>query len=66
MDAQGVWEAIETEVGVAVEAKKDKKARAFLLQCLPEDILLQVAKKKSAKEVWDALKVRYVGADRVK
>lgn len=29
-------------------------------------VLLQVAKKKSAKKVWDPLKIRYLGVDRVK
>ncbi|KAI3782062.1 hypothetical protein L2E82_12094 [Cichorium intybus] len=65
MDAQGVWESIEPEAGVAVDEKKNKIARAFLFQAIPEDILLQVAKKKTAKEVWESLKTRYLGADRV-
>ncbi|XP_051115698.1 uncharacterized protein LOC127240890 [Andrographis paniculata] len=66
MEAQGVWEAIEPEEGAAVEGKKDKAARALLLQALSEDLLLQVAQKKMAKEVWDSLKTRFIGADRVK
>jgi hypothetical protein len=32
----------------------------------PEDILMQVSTKPTAKEVWDSLKTRFVGADRVK
>ncbi|XP_075486283.1 uncharacterized protein LOC142525881 [Primulina tabacum] len=51
LDAQGVWEAVEpTE-------------RAL---CVPERILLQIAKKKTAKDTWDSLKMRYLGGDRVK
>ncbi|KAK9076083.1 hypothetical protein SSX86_004416 [Deinandra increscens subsp. villosa] len=65
LDAQGVWEAIEPTVGVAVDEKKSKVARAYIFQAIPEEILLQVAKKKTAKEVWDSLKTRFVGADRV-
>ncbi|KAK9074991.1 hypothetical protein SSX86_003310 [Deinandra increscens subsp. villosa] len=65
MDAQGVWEAIQPEVGAAVDEKKSKMARAFIFQAIPEEILLQVAKKKTAKEVWDSLKTRYIGAERV-
>ncbi|KAE8804572.1 retrotransposon protein [Hordeum vulgare] len=38
----------------------------MLLGALPEDVLLQVATKLTAKEVWDSLKVRFVGADRVR
>ena len=67
MEDQGVWEAVEPAVGAAaVDAKKDKKARSNLLQALPEDLLMQVAKKKTAKEVWDCLKTRFVGVDCVR
>jgi len=44
--------------------RKDKKVRADLLQ--PDDLLMQVAKKKKGKEVWDSLKARFVGVDRIK
>ncbi|XP_042446660.1 uncharacterized protein LOC122031635 [Zingiber officinale] len=66
LDAQGVWEEVESVEGAQVDAKKDKKAHAYILQCAPEDILLQIAKRKTAKEVWDNLKTRYLGSDRVK
>lgn len=36
------------------------------MQSIPQDVLLQVVKHKMAKVVWDSLKTRYVGADRVK
>ncbi|XP_035843200.1 uncharacterized protein LOC118490096 [Helianthus annuus] len=65
LDAQGLWESIETEDGVAIDEKKSKLARAFLFQAIPEEVLLQVSKKKSAKEVWESLKLRYLGAERV-
>ncbi|CAM0949945.1 unnamed protein product [Alopecurus aequalis] len=65
-DAQGVWEAVVPEPGATVDKKKNKTARAQLLGALSEDILLQVSSKKKAAEVWDALKTRFVGADRVK
>ncbi|XP_049934420.1 uncharacterized protein LOC126410182 [Nymphaea colorata] len=66
MEDQGIWEAAEPTAGVAVDTRKDKKARSHLLQALPEDLLMQVAKKATAKEVWDCLKTRFVGADRVR
>jgi hypothetical protein len=66
MEDQGVWEAVEPAVSEAVDEKKDKKARSHLFQALPEDLLMQVARKKTAKEVWDCLKTRFVGADRIK
>ncbi|XP_076951987.1 uncharacterized protein LOC143625568 [Bidens hawaiensis] len=65
MDAQGIWDAIEPPEGDDVDDKVMKKARAFIFQALPEDILLQVSCHKEAKDVWNALKVRYLGAERV-
>ncbi|XP_042446635.1 uncharacterized protein LOC122031604 [Zingiber officinale] len=50
LDAQGVWEAVEPAEGAQVDAKKEKK----------------ITTKKTAKEVWDSLKTRYLGSDRVK
>ena len=66
LDAAGVWEAVSPADGAAVDVNKNKAARAQLLGALSEDILMQVSAKKTAKEVWDSLKTRFVGADRVK
>ncbi|KAK8686368.1 hypothetical protein V6N13_125393 [Hibiscus sabdariffa] len=66
LDAQGVWEAVEPAEGAQVDAKKDKKARAYILQCIPEDIILQIAKKKTTKEIWESIKTRHLGSERVK
>lgn len=52
--------------GVTVDEKKNKTARVQLLGAMSKDILMQVSTKKTAKEVWDSLKTRFVGADRVK
>ncbi|XP_044971260.1 uncharacterized protein LOC123431505 [Hordeum vulgare subsp. vulgare] len=65
LDVHTVWEAVAPGDAV-VNTKKDKAARVMLLGTLPEDVLLQVATKLTAKEVWDSLKVRFVGADRVR
>ncbi|KAM0051937.1 hypothetical protein Hdeb2414_s0007g00242391 [Helianthus debilis subsp. tardiflorus] len=56
---------IEPCVGTQLDVKKDKAVIAYLFQALSEDIVLQVSSYKSAKEIWEALKVRYVGVDRV-
>jgi len=66
LDAQGLWEAVSPSGNSVVDAHKNKTARAQLLQALPEDILMQVSTKKTAKEVWESLKTRFVGADRVR
>jgi hypothetical protein len=69
MEDQGVWEVIDSSVSTAatvVEKAKDRKAKAHLLQCIPDDLLMQVAGKATGKEVWDTLKALFVGEDRVK
>ncbi|GKC17074.1 zinc finger, CCHC-type containing protein [Tanacetum coccineum] len=38
---------------------------AFLYQALPEEQLLQITKHKTAKAIWDALKTRHMGEERV-
>nr|ABA97288.1 retrotransposon protein, putative, Ty1-copia subclass, expressed [Oryza sativa Japonica Group] len=66
MEAQGIWDAIEPAADEAVDIKKDKQARACLFGAVPEDVLQQIAKKKTAKEVWESLKTRFLGVERVK
>ncbi|KAI3518152.1 hypothetical protein L1887_06594 [Cichorium endivia] len=67
MQAHGVWEAVEPRTpNTVVEPKKDKMALAAIYQGIPEDLLLTLAEKRTAKEAWEALKVMFMGADRVK
>jgi hypothetical protein len=66
LDAQGLWEVVAPANGADVDERKNKMVRAQLLQALPEDILMQVSTKPTAKEVWDSLKTRFIGADCVK
>jgi hypothetical protein len=67
LDALGVWEAVvQADSTAAVDQKKNKMARAYLLGALTEDILLQVSSKKTAVEVWASLMARFVGADSVR
>ncbi|XP_022032247.1 uncharacterized protein LOC110933325 [Helianthus annuus] len=65
LDAQGLWEAVDPVTGEAVDEKKNKLARAIIYQALLENVLMQVATTRSAKDIWEALRVRYLGADRV-
>ncbi|KAD6119425.1 hypothetical protein E3N88_10696 [Mikania micrantha] len=65
MDDQGIWEAIQPAAGAAVDERKNKTARSFLFQAVSEEVLLQIAQYRSAKEIWDSLKTRYVGEERV-
>ena len=65
LKAYGLWEAVDPVIKGTVEARKNHTTKALIFQTLPEDILLQVAKHKDAKDVWEAIRVRYLGADRV-
>ncbi|XP_013715021.2 uncharacterized protein LOC106418813 [Brassica napus] len=58
-----VWEAIEEEV---TEGEKNDMAMALLFQSIPEVLILQVGELSTAKKVWEAIKTRHVGAERVK
>lgn len=60
-----VWEAIESTTD-AVDGDKDNMAMALLFQSIPEALVLQVGDLTTAKKVWDAIKTRHVGAERVK
>ena len=59
-----VWEMIEPET--TIDARKDNIATALIFQAIPEELVLQIGNLNSAKEMWDAVKVRHQGAERVK
>ena len=67
MQAQGAWSAVEpSDSKATIDEKIDKVAMAMIYQGIPEEVLLSLADKKSAKKVWDAIKTLCQGADRVK
>ena len=57
-----VWDAIENESDVG---EKNDMATALIFQSIPEALVLQVGDLE-AKKVWDSIKSRYMGADRVR
>ena len=65
LEAHGLWDTIEPKAGVEVDDKKDKSTIALLYQALTEDVILQVASCKTSKELWESLKRRHVGEERV-
>nr|GFA50771.1 zinc finger, CCHC-type [Tanacetum cinerariifolium] len=65
LEANGLWEMIEPNEKTQADNEKDKTAMAFLYQALPEEQLLQITKHKIAKAIWDALKTRHIGEERV-
>ena len=58
-----VWETIDPG---SEDTKKNNVAVALLFQSIPEALILQVGELDTAKAVWDAIKARHVGAERVK
>ncbi|GJT09048.1 hypothetical protein Tco_0843510 [Tanacetum coccineum] len=65
LEANGLCEMIEPLETTQSNNKKDKTAIAFLYQSLPEEQLLQITKHKTAKAIWNALKTRHIGEERV-
>ncbi|GKC16248.1 zinc finger, CCHC-type containing protein [Tanacetum coccineum] len=65
LEAHGLWEAIEHEENTQIDDKKDKATTAFLYQALTEDVILQVASCKTANELWESLRKRHVGEEKV-
>ncbi|KAD6119931.1 hypothetical protein E3N88_11202 [Mikania micrantha] len=61
--AHGLWETIEP--GINVDPKKDNSAIAYLYQALLEDLILQVASCNTAREIWNSIKTRHLGVERV-
>ena len=57
------WEVVETET---LDTEKNNLAMALLFQSIPESLVLQVAEFETAKQVWEAIKTRHVGAERVR
>lgn len=56
------WEAIEPGVE---DGDKNDMARAILFQSVPETLILQVGNLDTSKEIWESIKSRHVGADKV-
>ncbi|KAL4566634.1 hypothetical protein LXL04_030754 [Taraxacum kok-saghyz] len=46
--------------------KKNNLAMGLLYQAIPEFLIMQIGEVESSKELWESIKARYVGADRVK
>ena len=58
-----VWEAIDPGTK---DEKKNSMATVLLFQSIPEGLIMQVGDLDTTKAIWDAIKTRHVGAERVK
>ena len=59
----GVWDVVDPG---STDAKRNNIVMGLLFQSIPEDLILQIGNLATAKEMWDAIKSRNIGADRVK
>ena len=48
------------------DPKRNDVAMALLFQSIPEALILQIGEQNTAKKLWDAMKSRHQGVDRVK
>lgn len=58
-----VWEIIEDESN---DSEKNDMAIGLLFTSIPEALVLQIGDSDTAKKVWEAIKGRYLGAERVR
>lgn len=58
-----VWEVVDAE---SLDGDKNDMATALLFQSIPEALILQIGRLDTAKKVWDAIKARHMGAERVR
>ncbi|GJS60264.1 pol polyprotein, partial [Tanacetum coccineum] len=59
----GVWDVVDPG---SDDAKKNNIVKGLLFQSIPEDLILQIRSMKTEKEMWEAIKTRNLGVDRVK
>ncbi|XP_023765202.1 uncharacterized protein LOC111913729 [Lactuca sativa] len=58
------WTVIDP--GTEKNEEKDYLAMGLLYQAIPESLIMQIGDVDSSKVLWELIKARYVGADRVK
>ncbi|KAI3725060.1 hypothetical protein L1987_64833 [Smallanthus sonchifolius] len=64
LGANGLTDAIDKEKGIGIEERKKFMALGVIFQTLPEDVMLKMPKYSELKDVWEALRVRYLGVER--
>ncbi|GJU16238.1 zinc finger, CCHC-type containing protein [Tanacetum coccineum] len=63
LKAYGLWKVIDAKK--ETDGKKETGAKGMIFQTLPQDMLMQVAQYTTAKEVWNSIKVKHLGANLV-
>ena len=59
-----VWSEIDP--GTTKNEEKDCLAVGLIYQAIPESLIMQIGDVKDAKVLWESIRARHVGADRVK
>nr|GEY43410.1 xylulose kinase-1 [Tanacetum cinerariifolium] len=67
IDTNGMIKVLPPKTAKEVVAReRERKSRTTLLMALPEDHLAKFHKMADAKEMWEAIKSRFVGNDESK
>nr|GEZ11178.1 zinc finger, CCHC-type [Tanacetum cinerariifolium] len=74
LKAYGLWKVIDETDGkketsgkqeTIIDEKAENIVKGMIFQTLPQDMLMQVAQYITAKEVWNSIKTKHIGADLV-
>jgi hypothetical protein len=64
-----VWDTVEVRIDEDTdedEYQQDRQAMVGLLRSVPSEMWAMLGRKQTVKEVWDAIKVLWIGDDRVR
>jgi hypothetical protein len=65
LEALRLWSSIEPAVDEIVEYHEDRLAMGAILRAVPSEILGSLARKRTARSAWEAIKTVRVGVQRV-
>lgn len=63
LKVQRAWDITKTK---SADIEKNDTGVALIFQSIPEELVLQVRDIDNSKKIWEAIKARHMGADRVK
>jgi hypothetical protein len=63
LEAMGLWNVVESS---SVERREDRVALAAILHAVPAEMKSTIAEKSSAKEAWMAVRIMWLGDERVR
>jgi predicted NAD-dependent protein-ADP-ribosyltransferase YbiA (DUF1768 family) len=66
LQAQGLWHAVEPQADERIEYREDRLALAAILRAVPPEMLGSLARKRTARSAWEAIKTVRVGVLRVR